>query len=61
MALGTYAVKLDNVVIDIIQFDVLSGDPIPVEGATLERVGPPTPTPIPDIGDISTEYGFIKP
>jgi hypothetical protein len=61
MAIGTYAVKLDNVVIDIIQFDVLSGEAIPVEGATLERVGYPTPTPIPDIGDIGTEYGFIKP
>lgn len=61
MAVGTYAVKLDNVVIDIIEFDVLSGEPIPVEGATLERVGPPTQVPIPDIGDIWTENGFIKP
>lgn len=61
MAVGTYAVTLDNVVIDIIQFDVLSGERIPVEDATLIRVGEPTSTPIPDIGDIGTEYGFIKP
>jgi hypothetical protein len=59
--MGTYAMILNDVVIDIIQFDVLSGEQIPVEGATLERVGEPTPTPIPDIGDIATEYGFIKP
>lgn len=44
MAIGTYAVTLDNVIVDIIQFDVLSGEPIPVENATLIKVNEPTPT-----------------
>jgi hypothetical protein len=52
MAVGTYAVTLDDVVIDIIEFDVLSGERIPVDGAALVRVGEPTPTPIPEIGQV---------
>ena len=52
MAIGTYSMILDNVVIDIIQFDVLSGEKIPVDGAALVRVGEPTPTPIPEIGQV---------
>jgi len=52
MAVGTYAVALDNVVIDIIEFDVLSGERIPVENANLIRVGEPTPSPIPTIGQV---------
>lgn len=52
MALATYAVTLDNIVIDIIQFDALSGERIPVENAMLVKVDLPTPTPIPAIGQI---------
>lgn len=49
--MGTYAViKDDGIVIDIIEFDVLSGERIPIEGASLVRVGEPTPTTIPTIG-----------
>jgi len=48
MALGTYAVTLDNVVIEIIQFDVLSGERIPVENATLIKVN----ELLPEIGQV---------
>jgi len=51
--MGTYAVIIDDgIVIDIIEFDVLSGERIPVEDAALVRVGEPTPTPIPKIGQV---------
>jgi hypothetical protein len=51
--MGTYAaIKKDSgIVIDIIEFDVLSGERIPIEGAYLVRVGEPTPIPIPEIGE----------
>ena len=45
MAIGTYAMILNDVVIDIIQFDVLSGEPIPVQNATLIKIVEPTPMP----------------
>lgn len=48
--MATYAATIDDIVIDIIEFDILSGQPIPIENATLIRVGEPTPTPIPVIG-----------
>jgi hypothetical protein len=44
MAVGTYAMILNDVVIDIIQFDVLSGEPIPVQDATLIKVNELIPT-----------------
>ena len=48
MAIGTYAMILNDVVIDIIQFDVLSGEKIPVENATLIKVN----ELIPEIGQV---------
>jgi hypothetical protein len=51
--MGTYAaIKDGGIVIDIIEFDVLSGERIPIDGASLVRVGEPTPTPIPEIGQV---------
>jgi hypothetical protein len=50
MALGTYAVLINNIVIDIIEFDVLSGEKIPVDNANLLRVGESF-LPIPNIGE----------
>lgn len=51
--MATYAAIYDDgIVFDIIEFDVLSGDKIPFEGATLIKVGEPTPTPIPEIGQV---------
>jgi hypothetical protein len=51
--MGTYAaIKDGGIVIDIIEFDVLSGERIPIEGAALIRVGEPTHTPIPEIGQV---------
>lgn len=53
MALGTYA-ALDNEdkVFDIIEMDILDDTPAPYAGAVYIRVGEPTPTPIPTIGQI---------
>jgi hypothetical protein len=49
--MATYAViNNDLTVIDIIEFDVLSGSVNPYEETTLIKVGEPTPTPIPTIG-----------
>ena len=52
--MATYAaIKRDpGIVIDIIEFDVLSGETIPIPRAILVRVGEPTPTPIPEIGQV---------
>jgi hypothetical protein len=55
MAIGTYAALNDNkVVFDIVEMDILSELPIPApySQATYVRVGEPTPTPIPTIGQV---------
>jgi len=51
MAIGTYAVLDENeIVFDIIEFDILSGLISPNPGKVMVRVGEPTPTSIPEIG-----------
>jgi hypothetical protein len=52
MALKTYAVLIDNIVIDIIEFDIFSGEKIPVDGANLLRVGEEPLNIIPTIGQV---------
>lgn len=51
MALGTYAVlDNENKVFEIIEMDVLDDIPVPYPDAVYVRVGEPTPTQIPTIG-----------
>lgn len=54
MAMGTYAaIDRENAVIDIVEMDILSNTPAPYgNGIGYIRVGEPTPTPIPTIGQI---------
>jgi hypothetical protein len=51
MAIGTYA-ALDNEskVFDIVDMDILDDIPAPYEDIVYIRVGEPTPTPVPTIG-----------
>lgn len=51
--MGTYAViNSEQICLDIIEFDVLGSTPNPYEGTVLVRVGEPTPTPIPELGQV---------
>ena len=49
--MATYAViREDQIVFDIIEFDILSGEQLPYMGVSIIKVGEPTPTAIPTIG-----------
>ena len=49
--MGTYAVLDENeIVFDIIEFDILSGLISPYPNRVMIRVGEPTPTTVPNIG-----------
>jgi hypothetical protein len=49
--MATYAViREDQIVFDIIEFDILSGEQLPYMEVSIIKVGEPTPTPIPEIG-----------
>lgn len=51
MAVGTYAVLDENeIVFDIVEFDILAGVISPYPNHIMIRVGEPTPTAIPTIG-----------
>jgi hypothetical protein len=53
MAIGTYA-ALDNEgkVFDIVEMDILDNIPAPYDNTEYIRVGEPTPTPVPTIGQM---------
>jgi hypothetical protein len=49
--MATYAViREDEIVFDIIEFDILSGEQLPYMEVSIIKVGEPTPTAIPTIG-----------
>jgi len=53
MAIGTYAAIDENsIVFDIVEMDILDDIPAPYDNATYIRVGEPTPTPVPTIGQM---------
>ena len=49
--MATYAViREDEIVFDIIEFDIFSGEQLPYENISIIKVGEPTPISIPEIG-----------
>jgi hypothetical protein len=49
--MATYAViREDQIVFDIIEFDIFSGEELPYENISIIKVGEPTPIAIPTIG-----------
>lgn len=61
MALAKWAgITNEQIVFEIIDFDLFSGEEFPTPN-TYIKTGDETPYPTPDLGDIWTGDGFIKP